>query len=360
MPDIYPKISQNGCTFRVWAPEKGKMILHIVSPFDKEFEMTKDDEGYFFLAMEGIRNGCRYFYKPEGKKDYPDPASHFQPEGVHGPSEIVDHNLFNWTDHNWKGIPLRELVLYELHVGTFTDDGSFGAIIPRLPEIQASGINAIEIMPVGQFPGTRNWGYDGAYPYAVQNSYGGPYGLKELVNACHHNGIAVILDVVYNHLGPEGNYFQNFGPYFTGKYHVPWGDAINYDGEWSDGVREYYSNNPLYWYKNFHIDGIRVDAIHTMYDSGADHFWQLTYRKIRHEEQKNGRKFLMIAESDLNSPKVVRHPDLGGYGFDAVWLDDFHHALYVLLDKEGKSRYEDFGRLNQLAKAYKDGFRAFR
>lgn len=211
-------------------------------------------------------------------------------------------------------------------------------------------------MPVCQFPGTRNWGYDGVFPYSVQNSYGGPDELKRLVDSCHNTGIAVFLDVVYNHLGPEGNYLSMFGPYFSGKYHVPWGDAINLDEAWSDGVREYFSCNPCHWFSNYHIDGLRVDAIHMIYDSGAVNFWNLVREKTDLLQHLTGRKFLLIAESDLNSPKVVKPVEYGGYGFDSQWLDDFHHALYVILDTEGKSRYGDFGKIEQLAKAYTDGF----
>src|SRR5678809_961042 len=217
--------------FTVWAPEKQKMKLHVVAPFDRQFDMQKNEEGYFSVEVETTEKDLRYFFKPEG-------------------------------DNNWKSIPLSQMIIYELHVGTFTPEGTFDAIIPRLDELKGNGINALEIMPVAQFPGNRNWGYDGVYPYAVQNSYGGPKALKKLVDACHQKGIAVILDVVYNHLGPEGNYFSQFGPYFTSRYHTPWGDAINFDDAWSDGVREYFSNNIIYWFEHYHIDALRCDAIH--------------------------------------------------------------------------------------------------
>jgi maltooligosyltrehalose trehalohydrolase len=299
---------------------------------------------------------CRYFFKPDGEKDYPDPASFYQPEGVHGPSQVVNHSLYQWNDQEWKGLPLEELIIYEMHVGTFTPEGTFEAIIPRLDELKATGINALEIMPVAQFSGNRNWGYDGVFPYAVQNSYGGPDGLKGLVDACHQKGLAVILDVVYNHLGPEGNYLPLFGPYFTSRYHTPWGDAINYDDEWSDGVRHYFSSNALYWMEHFHIDGLRCDAIHTVFDFGAKHFWELVHEQVTQLQQKTGRQFYLIAESDLNSPRVVKPPSACGFGFNAQWLDDFHHALYKVLNKEDKERYYDFGTMQQLAKAYTDGF----
>lgn len=342
--------------FKVWAPEREKMKLRVVAPFDKEFSMQKDDEGYFTTEVKTKEKELRYFFKPDGEKDFPDPASQFQPEGVHDPSQTIDHSLFQWNDKTWKGFPLEELIIYELHVGLFTPEGTFEAIIPRLDELKEIGINALELMPVAQFPGNRNWGYDGVYPYAVQNSYGGPHGLKKLVDACHQKGLAVILDVVYNHLGPEGNYFSQFGPYFTKKYCTPWGDAINFDDTWSDGVREYFSENVIHWFQHYHIDGLRCDAIHAMFDNGAVHFWELTHQKVKALEDKLGRPFYLMAESDLNSPKVVKSPDQGGYGFDAQWLDDFHHALYVLINPSDGERYYDFGTIEQLVKAYNDGF----
>lgn len=350
------KQDDNSCFFSVWAPEKKSMLLHIVLPEEKIVPMTRVDEGYFSVRVRDVKDGCRYYFKPDGENDYPDPASQYQPEGVHGPSEVVDHRAYKWNDQSWRGLPLSDMIIYELHVGTFTPEGTFEAVIPRLDDLMETGINSIELMPVSQFPGTRNWGYDGVFPYSVQNSYGGPDGLKKLVDSIHERNMAVILDVVYNHIGPEGNYFGMYGPYFTRKYRLPWGDAINYDDAWSDGVREFFSCNPLHWYLNYHIDGLRVDAIHTIYDTGAVHFWKLVHDKIKTFENRHGRKFWIIAESDYNSPKVVRHPEAGGYGFDAQWLDDFHHALYVLLHPEGRERYADFGLMEQLAKAYTDGF----
>jgi len=318
--------------------------------------MQQDDQGYFSVEVADVKPGDRYYFMPENERDYPDPASRYQPEGVHGPSEVVDHSAFAWSDAGWQGIPFKDLILYELHVGTFTPEGTFEAIIPRLDDLAETGINALEIMPLSQFPGNRNWGYDGVFPYAVQNSYGGPEGFKKLVDACHARGIAVFLDVVYNHVGPEGNYFDLYGPYFTSKYCTPWGEALNFDDEWSDGVRDYVVNNALAWFEDYHVDGLRLDAIHTIFDNGAKSIWELLYEKIQLLQQKLGRSYYMIAESDLNSPRVIKKPEQGGYGFTAQWLDDFHHNLYVLLDKEGHKRYGDFGRMEQMAKAYTDGF----
>jgi maltooligosyltrehalose trehalohydrolase len=342
--------------FKVWAPEKEKMILHIVKPHEQELAMQKDEEGYFSIDINTTEKTLDYLFKPDGHKDYPDPASQFQPCGVHGVSQTVDHASYEWSDSDWKGLPLNEMIIYELHVGLFTPEGTFDAIIPRLDELKQIGINAVELMPIAQFPGDRNWGYDGTFPYAVQNSYGGPLGLKKLVDVCHQKGISVILDVVYNHLGPEGNYFPQFGPYFTSKYHTPWGDAINFDGEWSDGVRDYFSDNVIYWFELYHIDCLRCDAIHAIFDTGAVHFWEMTYQKIRQLEEAIGRPFHLIAESDLNSPKVVKSPAEGGYGFNAQWLDDFHHVVYKLINPSDKERYCDFGTIEQLVKAYNEGF----
>ena len=344
------------CRFKVWAPEKKQVKLHLVHPVNRYFEMTADEQGYFTIEIEGVEDGVEYFYVPENKKDLPDPASHFQPKGVHGPSAVVNHQSYQWNDKGWAGIPFQDLILYELHVGTFSGEGTFEAVIPRLDDLVSVGITAVQIMPVAQFPGNRNWGYDGVFPYAVQNSYGGPYGLKKLVDACHQKGVAVFLDVVYNHLGPEGNYFSEFGPYFTNKYKVPWGDAVNFDGQWCDGVREYFANNVLYWFEYYHIDGLRIDAIHAIFDQSAVHFWELFHERIHALEQRLGRKCYTIAESDLNNPAVVKHPENGGYGFTGQWLDDFHHALYTLLHEEGRKLYIDFGSMEQLAKAYTDGF----
>ena len=246
--------SNSTSLFTVWAPERKSMVLHLVSPVDKKIPMTKDENGCFSVEVSNLKPHSRYFYIPDEENDYPDPASHFQPQGVHGPSEVVDHKSYRWKDDSWHGILLKKLVFYEVHVGTFTSAGTFEAIIPLLDDIASVG-NALELMPIAQFPGNRNWGYDGVLSFAVQNSYGGPEGLKRLVDECHSRNIAVYLDVVYNHLGMEGNYFEKFGPYFTKRYNIPWGDAINFDGEYSDGVREYFADNVLYWFEDYHIDG---------------------------------------------------------------------------------------------------------
>lgn len=345
------------CTFTVWAPEKEQMLLELVRPREEILVMEKSRSGYFEITLSEIEPGTRYFFRPENVHHFPDPASQYQPEGVHGPSQVVDQQVHSWQDEAWKGVPFPSVILYELHVGTFTPEGTFEAIIPRLKELRDLGINALEIMPVAQFPGGRNWGYDGVFPYAVQNTYGGPEGFKKLVDACHAEGIAVYLDVVYNHIGPEGNYLEEYGPYHTEKYCTPWGGAMNFDGAWSDGVKEFYIQNALYWIKEFHVDGLRFDAIHTIFDQSAVNFWQLLHEKVHELELTLGRSIVLIAESDLNDPKVLKSVDTGGWGFTAQWFDDFHHSLYAIIDeKEGLKRYPDFGQMDQLAKAYTDGF----
>jgi maltooligosyltrehalose trehalohydrolase len=347
-------LGDDKCFFSVWAPEKENISLYLLSP-ERTVPMKKGERGYFTAELNDISPGAKYFFDIDGKK-IPDPSSGFQPEGVHGPSAVVNHNDFEWHDQTWKGIAFQDLILYELHVGTFSETGTFEAMIPMLDDLLSTGINAIELLPVAQFPGERNWGYDGVFPYAVQNSYGGPTGLKKLVDACHEKGIAVYLDVVYNHLGPEGNYFSFFGPYFTHQYATPWGDALNFDGARADGVRDFFAANALYWLENFHIDGLRLDAIHAVYDNSAVHFWEYVNNCIKKYSKKTGRHLYAIAESDLNDPRVIRGPENGGFGFTAQWLDDFHHALYVLLHEAGKERYYDFGLIEQFAKACSDGF----
>lgn len=345
----YQQLNKDGCRFTVWAPEKETMTLTVLPA--TTIPMEKDASGYFHAHAPNAKAGDRYLLD-----NLPDPASLFQPLGVHGPSEIVDHTSYTWHDDQWRGLPLKDLIFYELHVGTFTKEGTFDAIIPHLDYLADLGINAIELMPVAQNPGTRNWGYDAVFIYAVQNNYGGPDGLKKFVDAAHRKGIAVFLDVIYNHIGHEGNILEKFGPYFSEKYHTPWGKALNFDDAWSDGVKHFVVNNTLYWAECYHIDGLRLDAIHEIFDRNATTIWDLLHEAVQNEKQRSGRNFYLIAESDLNSPKVVRPPETGGFGCDAQWMDDFHHSLYTLLDPDGRKNYKDFGSLEQLAKSYTEGF----
>ncbi|MEX0836382.1 MAG: malto-oligosyltrehalose trehalohydrolase, partial [Nitriliruptor sp.] len=278
-----------------------------------------------------------------------------QPDGLHGPSAVDDPD-FPWTDQAWNGRPLRDQVLYELHVGTFTPEGTFEAIVPRLPELAELGITTLELMPIWQFPGERNWGYDGVLPYAPQHSYGGPEGLRRLVDAAHASGMGVVLDVVYNHYGPEGNHLDDFGPYLTDRYDTPWGQAVNTDGPGADEVRRFAVENAVRWVRDFHVDGLRLDAVHAIVDTSAVHLLEELARAVHTEAATSGRTVQVIAESDLSDPRLVRDPSVGGYGLDGQWLDDVHHALHVALTGERTGYYEDYVGLDDLARCLHDRF----
>ncbi|MGF1478737.1 MAG: malto-oligosyltrehalose trehalohydrolase [Cyanophyceae cyanobacterium] len=339
------------CEFTLWAPSVKEVAVQVVSPDKRAIPMRQEEQGYWKVKAE-VEPRTQYFYKLDGETDRPDPASHYQPRGVHEASEVVDHSAMKWHDAQWTGIPLEEMIIYELHVGTFTPEGTFEAIIPRLGDLKLLGVNAIEIMPISQFPGDRNWGYDGVYPFASQSSYGGPYGLKKLIDAAHQAGVAVILDVVYNHFGPEGNYTSQFGPYFTDTYHTPWGSAINFDNAYSYGVRNFVVQNVLHWFENYHFDALRLDAIHAIYDLGAKHILREVAENVAALSETVGRTFYLIAESDLDDVRVIRPIELGGYGMDAQWSDGFHHSLHTLLTQENIGYYKDYVKAEQLAKAY--------
>jgi maltooligosyltrehalose trehalohydrolase len=348
-------LGQDRTRFVVWAPFRERVEAHVITPPEKILPLQKDEQGYFTLEAEGIPAGSLYLYRLDGKAEYPDPASRFQPQGVHGPSQVVEPG-FAWDDHRWSGLPLKEYIIYELHIGTFTPEGTFNAVIGQLDGLKELGITAIEIMPVAQFPGNRNWGYDGVLLYAVQDSYGGPSGLKRLVNACHQRGMAVVLDVVYNHLGPEGNHLAEFGPYFTDRYHTPWGAALNFDGAYSDEVRRFFIDNTTYWITDFHIDALRLDALHAILDISSYTFIEELAASVHRQAEKLVRKIYLIGESSANNARLVRPVESGGYGLDAQWNDDFHHALHTLLTGEKTGYYLDFGTMHQLARAFREGF----
>jgi maltooligosyltrehalose trehalohydrolase len=348
-------LGEGRCRFRVWAPLAQSVEVHLLAPRETFVPLTRRGRGYHEAVVDGVEAGTLYRYCLDGALERPDPASRFQPEDVHGPSQVVDSH-FDWDDDTWCGLPLREYILYELHVGTFTPEGTFEAIIPHLPTLKALGITAIELMPIAQFPGDRNWGYDGVYPFAVQRSYGGPDGLKRLVQACHRYGLAVVLDVVYNHLGPEGNYLGDYGPYYTERYKTPWGGAVNFDGPYSDEVRRFFIANALFWVTEFHIDALRLDAVHAILDHSAQPFLQELGLAVHARAEQLNRRIYAIAESALNDTRIIRPRELGGYGLDAQWNDDFHHALRVLLTGDRGGYYQDFGNLDQLAKAFHEGF----
>jgi maltooligosyltrehalose trehalohydrolase len=343
------------CQFLVWAPLASRVEVHLVSPEERIFPLARDAQGYHGATIEGLAPGYRYLYHLDAERERPDPASRFQPQGVYGPSQVVDPS-FPWGDRGWSGLPLEEYIIYELHVGTFSGEGTFEAVIPHLDELKALGVTAVELMPVAQFPGERNWGYDGACLFAVQDSYGGPEGLRRLVNACHRQGLAVVLDVVYNHFGPEGNYLADFGPYFTGRYQTPWGAALNFDDPFSDEVRRFFIENASYWLTDFHIDALRLDALHSILDISSYPFIAELAARFHEQAAKLKRRAYLIGESAANDARLIRAPERGGYGLDAQWNDDFHHALHVLLTGEQDGYYQDFGGLEQLVKAFREGF----
>ncbi len=341
--------------FLLWAPYAQSVELHFGRDQERLLPMERRTCGYYYATAESAGPGTLYQYRLDHRLTRPDPASRFQPQGVHGPSQIIDSD-FNWEDRHWFGLSLANYILYELHVGTFTAEGTFDAVILQLETLNKLGVTAIELMPVAQFPGTRNWGYDGVYPFAVQNSYGGPESLKRLVNACHLRSVAVVLDVVYNHLGPEGNYLGNFGPYFTERYKTPWGMALNFDGPESDEVRRFFIENALYWISEFHIDALRLDAVHAILDHSPHPFLEELTEKVHECARDLNRQVYVMAESAANDSRLIRSRELGGYGLDAQWNDDFHHSLRVLLTGDRGGYFKDYGSLRQLEKSLREGF----
>ena len=329
--------------------------MEIVHPEPRRVRLRPRARGFFAGTARG-EAGLRYFYLLDGERRRPDPASRGLPDGVHGPSEAVDTAGFAWTDAGWRGLPLRDMIVYEIHVGTFTAEGTFDAVIPRLERLRELGVTAIELMPVASFPGARNWGYDGVGLFAPQRGYGGPLGLQRLVDACHGRGLAVILDVVYNHLGPEGNYLAEYGPYFTDRHRTPWGPAMNYDGEDAGEVRAFVIANALYWIREYHIDGLRLDAVHGIFDRSPVHVLRALNAAVQRAARGLGRIVPVVAESDLNDRRVIDPVRKGGYGLAGQWHDDFHHCLHTLLTGERTGYFADFGSLGQLAKAYTHGF----
>jgi maltooligosyltrehalose trehalohydrolase len=345
--------------FVVWAPKKETVELSLSTESATTLiPMGRDGFGYFRAVVGGVEPGARYSYRLDGGETRPDPASRFQPEGIHGTSQVVDPTTVLWTDQAWKGVALRDTVLYELHVGTYTREGTFAALIPHLDRLADLGITTIELMPISQFPGGRNWGYDGVFPFAVQNSYGGVEELQEFVNAAHAKKLAVCLDVVYNHLGPEGNYLNEYGPYFTDFYHTPWGSALNFDGRQSDHVRHFFVQSALYWLDHFHIDALRLDAIHSIYDASANPFLAELSNEVRALSRRLGREIVLVAESDLNDARIAlpTGPEAEGLGMHAQWSDDFHHSLHTLMTGETAGYYADFGTVHHLAKTISNGW----
>ena len=344
--------------FAVWAPRVKRCRVQVG---DAVHAMTAGEHGWWRAEVKDAGHGDDYGFLIDGDaKLYPDPRSMWQPHGVHEASRVLDHARFKWTYSKWSQAPLGEAIVYELHIGTFTEEGTFDAAAAKLNYLRDLGVTHVELMPVNGFPGRWGWGYDGVSLYAPQERYGGPEGLKRFVNACHEAGMAALLDVVYNHFGPDGNYTGRFGPYITENHHTPWGGAINFDEAGSDEVRRFMCDNARMWLRDYHFDGLRLDAVHAFADRSAKHFLEQLSEEVEALSQEAGRSFALIAESDLNDPRVVtprsgeddcRAGSGGGYGIGAQWSDDFHHALFALLTGERRSYYSDFGTLAQLAKA---------
>jgi len=354
MSGLGASLVDDAVTFRVWAPRRRSVDAMIEGR--SPVVLSPRDDGMFEATVGGVEPRTRYRYRLDGEHHRPDPASRWQPEGVHGPSAVVDPRRFVWTDETFRGHALADLVIYELHVGAFTPAGTFEAIIPRLAALADLGVTAIELMPIAEFPGSRNWGYDGVHLFAPQSTYGGPRGLRRLVDACHARGLAVLLDVVYNHFGPEGNYLPEYGPYTSERHRTAWGPGVNFDGEGSAGVRRHVVENVRYWVREFHVDGFRLDAAHAIADESPVHILAEIAAVAHEEGMRVGRPIHVIAESHDNDRRLVLPTAHGGLGLDAVWSDDFHHALHRRLTGEPLGYYADFEESRWLVRAITEGF----
>jgi maltooligosyltrehalose trehalohydrolase len=349
---------QHRYEFRVWAPARDRVDVVIG---ERQVPMARDDRGegdrgWWTVCVDEAGPGSDYAFRLDGGPPRPDPRSAFQPQGIHGPSRLVDHGAFAWSDTGWRGMPLAGTVLYECHVGTFSAEGTFDGAIEHLGHLADLGVGAIELLPVAEFSGPRGWGYDGVDLFAPHHAYGGPDGLKRLVDAAHARGLGVVMDVVYNHLGPAGNYLPEFGPYFSARHRTNWGDAVNFDGPGSDEVRRFVIDNALMWLGDYHCDGLRLDAVHAIVDQSATHILEALAAEVRALAAHEGRPLFVVAESDLNDPRFVRSRDAGGYGLDAAWADEWHHALHATLTGDRSGYYQDFGPLPLLAKALRQAW----
>jgi maltooligosyltrehalose trehalohydrolase len=335
--------------FQVWAPYAQTVEVQIG---DQRFPMTAGTHAWWSAEVGSAGPGTDYGFVIDGiEPPLPDPRTRWQPNGVHGLSRVVEDASFQWTDSSWQSPPLSSALIYELHLGTFSPEGTLRAAEGHLDYLKDLGVTHVELMPIANFPGKRGWGYDGVNLYAIFNPYGEPDDLKHFVNTAHSKGLAVLLDVVYNHLGPVGNYLGKFGPYFTDSHSTPWGGAVNFEEAGSTEVKRYLIDNALMWLGDYHIDGLRLDAVHAFNDRSAIHFLELLAGDVRRLEAKLGKHFVLIAESDLNDPRLVKAEEAGGFGLDAQWSDDFHHALFSVISGERNGYYSDFGTLAQLAKA---------
>ena len=337
--------------FRVWAPRAASVELALR---DRRVPMERSDDGVWRVRAEAD-DGDAYAFVVDGD-ELPDPRSPAQPDGVHARSRIVRHAAFAWTDDGFRAPSLAGAILYELHVGTFSEEGTFDGAIAHLDHLVSLGVTHVELLPIAAFDGAHGWGYDGVALFAPFAPYGGPDGLKRFVDACHARGLGVILDVVYNHLGPSGNYLGRFAPYFTDRYRTPWGDAVNYDGAASDEVRRYVIDNAVGWVRHYHVDALRLDAVHAIFDFSATHVLEELARAVHAAGAAMGKSVAVIAESDLNDPRLLHAPEAGGYGLDAQWSDDVHHALHAVLTGERHGYYEDFGPIAELARALERGW----
>jgi maltooligosyltrehalose trehalohydrolase len=344
--------------FRVWAPGRNRVDVVIGG---RRVPMQPADGGsgyggWWASSVDNAGPGSDYSFCIDGGPALPDPRSAFQPGGIHGPSRVVDHSAFAWTDDAWRGLPLAGSVLYECHVGTFSAEGTFDGAIEHLGHLTSLGVDAIELLPVAEFSGERGWGYDGVDLFAPHHAYGGPEGLKRLVDAAHARGLGVVMDVVYNHLGPAGNYLPQFGPYFSQRHQTNWGPAVNFDGPGSDEVRRFVIDNALMWLRDYHCDGLRLDAVHAIADDSATHILEELAVEVTALAAHVGRPLFLVAESDRSDPVFVRSRDAGGYGLDAAWADEWHHALHATLTGDRSGYYEDFGPLPLLAKALRQAW----
>ncbi len=341
-------------TFRVWAPLAQSLEVEVAG---KLYPLSPQDRGWWQAEVQEAGPGTDYAYLVDGQEPaVPDPRSPWQPKGVHGPSRLLDHAAFHWTDGHWHAPSLASGVIYEMHPGTFTPEGTLDAAIGKLDYLKDLGITHVELMPLAASSGSRGWGYDGVALFAPYESYGGPEAVKRFVDAAHAKGLAVLIDVVYNHFGPEGNYTGKFGPYITQKHATPWGGAVNFEDEGSAEVRRFFCDNALMWLRDYHFDGLRVDAVHAFIDRSAIHFLEQLADEVRDLGTQTSQNYVVIAESDLNDPRLVTPKEGGGYGLDAQWSDDFHHALWTALTGERSGYYEDFHGLRDLAQALHEVF----
>jgi maltooligosyltrehalose trehalohydrolase len=359
-PSIGVWLEDDGARFRVWTPASQTVDVEIVLPggASRFVPLLRADDGAFSAHVEVVGPGTRYRYRLNGRHSFPDVASRYQPDGVHGSSEIVDPSAFAWSDHEWTGIDLRDVIVYELHVGTFTPQGTFDGVRERLVELRDLGVTAIELMPIGDFPGGRNWGYDGVSLFAPARCYGRPDDLRRLVDSAHQHGLAVFLDVVYNHLGPDGNYLGAFSPYyFTERHQTPWGQALNFDGEYSQRVRDFFIENALHWLHDFHFDGLRLDATHAIADDSPRHFLAELSGRVQESFADAKRRPLLIAEDSRNLASMVKPPEEDGWGMDAVWADDFHHQVRVALVGDRDGYFRDYqGSAEEIAATVRHGW----